>query len=162
MSPLQIQAPVIIHTGETGGRILSDPDRRPPPVAHRPHSVGRRRLVQAARVAGTRSIRHWRRAGAVEMERNLACERTRSAMAVKRANGQRVGAVPYGFDLADDCVTLVSNEAEQAVIRGIGAMRRSGTAERTQSLPSSRFGRKISPVFNFFAYMQGDFRHCIE
>ena len=41
-------------------------------------------------------------AGAAEMERNLTRERTRSTMAVKRANGQRVGAVPYGFDLADD------------------------------------------------------------
>ena len=32
-------------------------------------------------------------AGAAEMERNLTRERTRSAMAVKKANGQRVGAV---------------------------------------------------------------------
>lgn len=36
-----------------------------------------------------------------EMERNLTRERTRSAMAVKKANGQRMGSTPYGYDLAD-------------------------------------------------------------
>ena len=65
-------------------------------------------------------------AGAAEMERNLTRERTRSAMAVKRANGQRVGAVPYGFDLAANGTTLVPNEAEQAVIADIRAMRSKG------------------------------------
>ena len=70
-------------------------------------------------------------AGAAEMERNLTRERTRSAMAIKRANGQRVGAVPYGSDVADDGVTLVPNEAEQAVIQDIRAMRSRGmTLER--------------------------------
>lgn len=61
-------------------------------------------------------------AGAAEMERNLTRERTRSAMAVKRANGQRIGRVPYGFDLASDGATLISNEVEQAVILDIRLM----------------------------------------
>jgi DNA invertase Pin-like site-specific DNA recombinase len=65
-------------------------------------------------------------AGAAEMERNLTRERTRSAMAVKRANGQRIGRIPYGFDLAADSMTLVPNEFEQAVIRNIRAMRSAG------------------------------------
>lgn len=65
-------------------------------------------------------------AGAAEMERNLTRERTRSAMAVKRANGQRIGAVPYGFDLAPDAVTLNSNAVEQAVIADILSMRAIG------------------------------------
>ena len=65
-------------------------------------------------------------AGAAEMERNLTRERTRSAMAVKRANGQRIGAIPYGFDLADDGATLVPNEAEQAVIADIHTLRSAG------------------------------------
>jgi hypothetical protein len=51
-------------------------------------------------------------AGAAEMERNLTRERTRSALAVKRANEQRIGTVPYGFDLADDRSTLIPNDAE--------------------------------------------------
>ena len=65
-------------------------------------------------------------AGAAEMERNLTRERTRSAMAVKKANGQRVGAIPYGFDLDLDDTTLIQNENEQAVIRDMQAMRSSG------------------------------------
>ena len=65
-------------------------------------------------------------AGAAEMERNLTRERTWSAMAIKRANGQRIGTVPYGFDLNADGVALVPNEAEQAVIEEIKAMRSRG------------------------------------
>ncbi len=65
-------------------------------------------------------------AGPAQMERNLTRERTRSAMAVKRANGQRVGTVPYGYDLADDGVALVPNDAERAVIRDIQQLRTSG------------------------------------
>ena len=69
-------------------------------------------------------------AGAAEMERNLTRERTRSAMAVKQANGQRVGSTPYGYDLGDDGATLIENLAEQAVIRDIKAMREDGAAFR--------------------------------
>jgi len=65
-------------------------------------------------------------AGAAEMERNLTRERTRSAMAVKRSNGQLIGSVPYGHDLADDGVALVENTAEQAVIADIRSMRSRG------------------------------------
>ncbi|UCC31059.1 MAG: recombinase family protein, partial [Phycisphaerales bacterium] len=65
-------------------------------------------------------------AGAAEMERNLTRERTRSALAVKRANHQRVGSVLYGFDLASDGATLKPNESEQAVIEDIKAMRAAG------------------------------------
>ncbi|MHC4695333.1 MAG: recombinase family protein [Planctomycetota bacterium] len=65
-------------------------------------------------------------AGAAEMERNLTRERTKSAMAVKRANGQRVGSVPYGFDLGQDGISLVPNESEQVVIEDIKAMRAGG------------------------------------
>ena len=49
-------------------------------------------------------------------------------MAIKRANGQRVGTVPYGCDLADDGVMLVANETEQGVIRDIQVMRADGYA----------------------------------
>jgi len=65
-------------------------------------------------------------AGAAEMERNLTRERTRSAMAVKRANGQRVGTVPYGYDLGTDAATLIPNEAEQAIIAEIRTQRAAG------------------------------------
>jgi len=65
-------------------------------------------------------------AGAAEMERNLTRERTRSALGVKRANGQRIGTVPYGFDLADDGTTLIENPVEQATIADVKAMRSRG------------------------------------
>ena len=65
-------------------------------------------------------------AGAAEMERNLTRERTRSAMAVKKANGQRVGEIPYGSDLGEDGTTLVPNGQEQEIIRDIKAMRAQG------------------------------------
>ena len=65
-------------------------------------------------------------AGAAEMERNLTRERTRAALAVKKSNGQRVGTVPYGFNLADDGTTLAPNETEQSIVQDIRAMREAG------------------------------------
>ena len=65
-------------------------------------------------------------AGAAEMERNLTRERTKAALAVKRARGQRISRTPYGYDLGPDGITLVENPAEQAVIRDILAMRDRG------------------------------------
>ena len=65
-------------------------------------------------------------AGAAEMERNLTRERTRSAMAIKRANGQRVGSVPFGFDLGADDTTLLRNATEQQTIHEIRAAREAG------------------------------------
>ena len=61
-----------------------------------------------------------------EFERDLVSERTTAALAVKRANNQRVGTVPYGYDLASDGVTLVENDTEQAVITDVRAMRQAG------------------------------------
>ncbi len=80
-------------------------------------------------------------AGAAEMERNLTRERTRSAMAVKRSNGQRVGTIPFGFDLADDGATLIPNESEQAVIREIRTMRSRGM--KLQEIAETLTGRGV-------------------
>ena len=60
------------------------------------------------------------------MERNHTRERTRSALAVKKSNGQRVGTLPYGHNLSNDGVTLIPNESEQSVIADIRAMRSRG------------------------------------
>ena len=65
-------------------------------------------------------------AGAAEMERNLVRERTKAAMGVKRANGERVGTLPFGYTLAADGVTLVPNDAEQETIGAIRTMRTEG------------------------------------
>ena len=47
-------------------------------------------------------------------------------MAVKKANGQRVGTIPYGSDLADDGVALIPNDDEQTVLADIRTMRDAG------------------------------------
>lgn len=62
-------------------------------------------------------------AGAAEIVWNLTRERTRSAMAVMRSVGRRIGTVPYGFDLRDDGSTLIENPSEQAAITDIRRMR---------------------------------------
>jgi DNA invertase Pin-like site-specific DNA recombinase len=79
-------------------------------------------------------------AGAAEMERNLTRERTRSAMAVKKSNGQRVGAVPFGFDLADDGTTLIPNEREKTIIGDMRSMRASGMTLRRIALALTERG----------------------
>jgi DNA invertase Pin-like site-specific DNA recombinase len=75
------------------------------------------------------------------MERNLTRERTRSALAVKKANGERVGSIPYGYDLAPDGHTLIPNEAEQGVIAEIRAMRSGGM--KLQKIASTLTGMAV-------------------
>ncbi len=88
-------------------------------------------------------------AGAAELERNQIAERTSLALQHKRAKGELVGSVPYGFTLADDGVTLVENEAEQGVIRTVREARDRGlslraiAAELERSGVVSRKGRRF-------------------
>lgn len=65
-----------------------------------------------------------------EFERDQVKERTSMAMAHKKSKGERVGTIPYGFDLADDGVNLVRNETEQAVITMISELRGRGLSYR--------------------------------
>ncbi len=65
-----------------------------------------------------------------EFERDLVSERTAAAMAHKRRNGERVGGIPFGWELADDGVQLVAVEAEQTVLADIRAMRAAGKSYR--------------------------------
>lgn len=51
---------------------------------------------------------------------------TKAALAVKKAKGQRVGAVPYGWQLGADGVQLERCEAEQAVIALCQRLRNEG------------------------------------
>ena len=61
-----------------------------------------------------------------EFERDQVSERTCSAMAHKKAQGQRVGTVPFGYDLAADGITLVENENETRIIELINSLRTKG------------------------------------
>jgi len=58
-----------------------------------------------------------------EFERELIAERTSDALQQKKANNERVGAVPYGFGLAEDGRKLFPIQAEQHVITLIRELR---------------------------------------
>src|SRR5947207_13230025 len=59
-----------------------------------------------------------------QWEREAIGERTRDAMSHKRSQGQRVGNIAYGCQLAGDGVHLEANPAEQAVLSEIRQLRR--------------------------------------
>jgi site-specific DNA recombinase len=61
-----------------------------------------------------------------QWEREIIGERTRDALRHKIRKGQRVGRVLYGYDLADDGKTLVTNESEQGTIDLIKQLRANG------------------------------------
>ena len=52
------------------------------------------------------------------------------AMSVKKANGQRVGDIPYGYELADDGVNLLPVQHEQDTLELIRNLRAKGTSYR--------------------------------
>lgn len=65
-----------------------------------------------------------------QWEREAIGERTRDAMSHKRAQGQRVGNIPYGCRLAGDRVHLEEDPDEQAVLAEIRQLRREGATLR--------------------------------
>lgn len=65
-----------------------------------------------------------------EFERDQVSERTCTAMAHKKAQGQRVGTVPFGYDLAADGVTLVENADQLRAIELIHSLKDSGYSLR--------------------------------
>ncbi|MDD5308657.1 MAG: recombinase family protein [Deltaproteobacteria bacterium] len=88
-----------------------------------------------------------------EFERDQIAERTSTAMRFKASRGEFIGgAVPYGFDLAEDRVHLVERPAEQKVIaearrlRGAGLSLRGVAAELAGQGFHSRTGRVFQAV----------------
>jgi site-specific DNA recombinase len=70
-------------------------------------------------------------AAAAEMERSMIAERCNAGRKARKAAGQRIGEVPFGWDLFHDSKTLVLNEAEQKAIRLIISLHRSGHSLRS-------------------------------
>lgn len=66
---------------------------------------------------------------AAAFERSLIAARTKAAMAAKRKAGERVGDIPFGYDLGDDG-RLVPNAAEQLILEKIRACREAGVSLR--------------------------------
>lgn len=67
--------------------------------------------------------------GAAQFERSLIAARTKAAMHSKKKAGERVGEVPFGYDLTADG-RLVENAAEQNVIALIIECRAAGVSLR--------------------------------
>lgn len=61
-----------------------------------------------------------------EFERDQLAERTKMAMSHMKAQGQRVGSIPYGKLLADDGVTLLDDDTEQEIISLVRSLRHNG------------------------------------
>ena len=75
-----------------------------------------------------------------QWEREAIGERTRSAMQHKKANGELVGAVPYGYQLDADGVHLVEHEGEQRVLASARRLRAAGLSLRAVSAELDRAG----------------------
>ena len=65
-----------------------------------------------------------------EFERDQIAERTKNALRHKKANSERVGTVPFGYDLAADGITLSPNTDEIEAIAIINQLRESGLSYR--------------------------------
>lgn len=61
-----------------------------------------------------------------QWEREIISERTKEALQHKIARGERCGRIPYGYDLAEDAVTLVANVTEQIAIALMHRLRSEG------------------------------------
>jgi site-specific DNA recombinase len=75
-----------------------------------------------------------------EFERDQISERTKTALAHKKAKGERTGAVPFGYTLAADGAQLVPNDAEQAVLVTIRELRAAGETLRDIAAELNRRG----------------------
>ena len=65
-----------------------------------------------------------------QYERAIIAARTRAALAVKKARGERVGTVPYGFRVTEDGKTLEPHIEEQEVIAAACVLRERGETLR--------------------------------
>lgn len=90
-------------------------------------------------------------AGVAEMERNLIIERTVASLGHLRAQGRRISATPYGFDLHEDGLHLVPNPQEQKAIAMARRLRKKGLSLRKiadqlfKQGHSARSGRPLHP-----------------
>ena len=75
-----------------------------------------------------------------EFERDQISERTATAMQFKKAQGERVGAIPYGYTLAVDGVNLLPDPVEQDVIAQARELHTSGMSLRKVAAELDRRG----------------------
>ena len=68
--------------------------------------------------------------GAAQYERALIRQRTRAALAAKRARGERAGAVPFGYRIGEDGARLLPQPDELQVIARVRELRAAGRSLR--------------------------------
>ncbi len=66
-----------------------------------------------------------------QWEREAIGERTKTALQHKKAQGQRVGSIPYGYHLGSDGQTLEGDAAEQEVIVAVMELDTAGLSLRS-------------------------------
>ncbi len=74
-----------------------------------------------------------------QWERETIVERTRDAMRHKRGKGERLGTIPYGFQLGPDGKTLAPNAGEQNALGVIDRLKREGKSLREIAATLDRF-----------------------
>jgi site-specific DNA recombinase len=75
-----------------------------------------------------------------QWEREAIGERTRDAMRHKRAKGERVGTVPFGYRLSGDGVKLEAENLEQGVLSRIRELKADGLTTRQIAAELNRRG----------------------
>ena len=93
-----------------------------------------------------------------EWERTVIGERTRDALQHKKGKGERVGTIPFGFDLAADGVMLVENAAEQRILKIIRGMHADGWSYRRIA---AELDRRNLPTKRGGAWTPGVVRKCV-
>jgi site-specific DNA recombinase len=63
-------------------------------------------------------------------ERALLRARTKAALQAKRRKGERVGQIPFGYQLAEDGVRLVEHPGEQRAASEVRRLRSTGLSQR--------------------------------
>lgn len=86
-----------------------------------------------------------------EFERDQISDRTKAAMQFKKAMGERVGAIPFGYSLAADGVSLTENAEEQEIINVAKELKTSGLSLRAIAAELSERGYTARNGRNFQA-----------
>jgi DNA invertase Pin-like site-specific DNA recombinase len=79
-------------------------------------------------------------AGAAELERNLIRERCNEGRKIRRAEGRRIGEIPYGWQLVDDGKSLIESPEEQRALSLVHSMKNSGHTLRAIAAELNRRG----------------------
>lgn len=85
---------------------------------------------------------------------------TKDAMRHKKNNGERVGQIPYGHDLAADGVQLIPNAAEQSVLELVDQLREAGESMRKIAAELTR--RQIPRKHGFTPWMHNTIQRILN